>query len=103
MFKIGAAAMIWRFDMKNKWIILCCVVTIIQISGQEMMAFYFGDVGVPGANEVHIGKTGIVMPVGKILLARKNTKYCAVIFTKFWSENTSEISSLFVASGADEY
>lgn len=76
------------------------------IEGQEVIAifpFYYGESGPPGPNEVHIGNTIIVMPVGKILLVRKGSEYCAIIFTKVWSENTSEVGSFFVASGSDEY
>lgn len=68
-----------------------------------MLAFYYGDAGPPGPNDVHIGKTAIVMPLGKILLVRRDSAYCAIKFIKFWSENTSEAGTVFVASGSDEY
>jgi len=75
----------------------------MQIEDREVLAFYFGDAGASGSNEVHIGNTAIVMPLGRILLVRKGSDYCAIKFTKFWSENTSEVSTLFVAAGSDEY
>jgi len=67
------------------------------------MAFYYGDVGQPRHDEAHIGQTAIVMPLGYLLLVRQDAEYCAINFTKAWSENTSEVGSMFVASGSDEY
>lgn len=75
----------------------------MQTGVQKVMAIYYGDIGPPQSNEVHIAEVGIVMPLGKILLVRTSSEYCAVKFTKFWSENTSEVSTLFVAAGSDEY
>lgn len=40
----------------------------------------------PGPNEVQIAFSGVDMPLGRILLIRKNSKYCAVKFTRFWTE-----------------
>ena len=68
-----------------------------------MLAFYYGDAGPPGPNDFHIGKVAIVMPIGRILLVRKDSVYCAIKFLRLWSENSSEISTIFVASGSDEY
>lgn len=84
---------------------LCCLITNILTVAREGMAFdfYFGEAGVPRANEGHVGQTYIVMPLDNILLVRKGYEYCAIKFTKFWTENTSEISTLFVAAGSDEY
>ena len=67
------------------------------------MAFYYGDVGQPRHNEAHIGQTAIVMPLGYLTLVRQDAKYCAINFTKAWPENTSEVGSMFEASGSDEY
>jgi hypothetical protein len=92
--------------MKKLVIILCYLIVCMQTGVQEVMAnfpFYFGKSGPPEPNEVHIGNTIIVMPLEKILLVRKGSEYCAIKFTKLWSENTSEIGTLFVASGSDEY
>lgn len=62
-----------------------------------------GDIVLPKDNEIYIAEVGIVMPLGNILLIRKGSEYCAIKFTKFWFENTSEISTLFIAAGSDEY
>src|SRR4030067_1946117 len=67
------------------------------------MAINNGDIVLPKDNEVYIGEVNIAMPLGKILLVRRDSDYCAIKFTKFWSENTSEVSTLFVAAGSDEY
>lgn len=40
----------------------------------------------PGTDDVHIGPTGIEIPLGRILLIHSNSKYCALKFTKFWTE-----------------
>lgn len=68
-----------------------------------ILPIYYGESGPPGPNEVHIGAMGVVMPIEKILLVRKGSEYCSIKFTKLWSENTSEDSTLFVAAGSDEY
>ena len=76
--------------MKKIVVTLCCLIASMQIGGREMLAFDYGDVGPPGPNSVHIGKTAIVMPLGKILLVRKGKEYCAVRFTEFWTGKTKE-------------
>jgi len=75
------------------------------LEGNQALAinFYFGDIGAPGSNDVHIGQTGIVMPLGKMMLLKKNSESCAIKFTKYWSENQTEEKSVFIATGADEY
>ncbi len=40
----------------------------------------------PLPDEVHIGKLGIGMPVGRFLLVRKDNLYCAIRFNKYWTE-----------------
>jgi hypothetical protein len=89
--------------MKKFVIILCCLITYTQIGGREVLAINNGDIVLPKDNEVYIAEVGIVMPLGKILLVRRNSDYCAIKFTKFWLENTSEVGSIFVAAGSDEY
>jgi hypothetical protein len=48
------------------------------------------DIGPFETNEVHIGPNGISMPLGKILIIRKGTNYCALKFTKFWTGENKE-------------
>ena len=40
----------------------------------------------PGPDEVNFGPMGIEMPLGRMLLIRKDSKYYAVKFTKLWTE-----------------
>ncbi len=90
--------------MKRVAIAFCCLVCVL--SGlREAMAFnfYFGEAGTPGVDEVHIGSTAIVIPLGNILLARKDSEYVAIKFTKFWAENTTEVGTVFVSAGSDLY
>lgn len=48
------------------------------------------DIGPPGPNEVLIGPNGVIMPLGKILLIRKNSDLGAIKFTKFWRGKTED-------------
>ena len=76
--------------MKKLLMSLCCLIALIQIGGSEVIAFYYGDIGPPWPNDVHIGKTAIVMPLAKILLVRRESDYCAIKFTEFWTGKTEE-------------
>ncbi len=88
----------------NKFVImLFCLMISMQIGGSKVLAINNADIALPKDNEVYIGEVNIAMPLGKILLVRRDSDYCAIKFTKFWSENTSEVSTLFVAAGSDEY
>jgi hypothetical protein len=40
-----------------------------------------------GQNDVLIERCGVGMPLGRILLIHKDRQYCALKFTKFWTEN----------------
>jgi len=76
--------------MKKLVIIFCCLMVCMQIRGQEVLASYNGDLGPPGPNDVHIGPNGVVMPLWRILLVRRDSEFCAVKFTKFWTEKMEE-------------
>jgi len=89
--------------MKRLVINMIYMIALLQIKGGEALAVYYGDIGPPRHNEVHIAEAGIVMPLEKILLVRRDSDYCVIKFTKFWSENTSEVGSIFVAYRSDEY
>ena len=41
-------------------------------------------------NEVHIGVNCIIMPLSKLLLVQRDSEYCAIKFTKFWTSKTEE-------------
>ena len=78
--------------MRRLTLILCSLIILFSIGDRKVVAFsfYYGDVGPPGPNDVHIGKTAIVMPLGKIFLIRKGADYGAVKFTEFWTGKTEE-------------
>lgn len=71
-------------------LIACLAIISICATTEKVIAFYYGDTGKPNCNEVHIGKTAIVMPSGRILIVRHDTRYCAIKFTKFWTGNTKD-------------
>jgi len=71
-------------------IMLFCIIPRMQITGREVLASDGGDIGPPGPNEVHIGPNALVMPLGKIVLVRRGSEYCAVKFTEAWAGKTVE-------------
>jgi hypothetical protein len=91
--------------MKKLFIILFCLLVYAQTEDSSAFALadFFCDVGQPGQNEVHIGALYIFMPLGRIILVRNNQDYCAIKFSKWWSENLSRQPSIFVSTGCDEY
>ena len=81
--------------MKNcknmiKTILVFTVLTYGVATSCVEASFYFGEAGEPKANEVHIGRTAVVMPLETILLVRRGNNMCAVKFTKFWTGKTDE-------------
>lgn len=48
------------------------------------------DTGPAGPSEVHIAPNGVFMPLGRILLVRKDADYCVVKFNKFWTGKTED-------------
>ena len=81
--------------MKKFIMSLFILIISLQIGKSELLAFYYGESGPPGPNEVHIGQTAIEMPRDRILLVRRQSDYCAIKFTKFWTGKTEE--DLFAA------
>jgi hypothetical protein len=64
---------------------------IILMGGDAMAASNkVDDIGPPGPNEVLIGPNGVIMPLKRILLVRKDSDYCAIKFNKFWSVKSEE-------------
>ena len=47
------------------------------------------DVGSPGENVI-VSPNAIIMPLGKILLIRRDSHYGAIKFTKFWTGKTED-------------
>jgi len=70
-------------------IILCWLIVWLQILGGEMVASD-QDIKPLNPDNVAIAPNAIRVPVGIILLVRKNTEYCAIKFTKFWTGETQD-------------
>ncbi|MFC1867173.1 hypothetical protein ACFL0H_03460 [Thermodesulfobacteriota bacterium] len=77
--------------MKYFTIILLCYIISAQQANGEMMVNREGEFLVPPkSNDVVIAPNAIIMPLGRILLVRKSSKYCAIKFIKFWTGQTDE-------------
>lgn len=70
---------------KMKVIIFTVLSTLLVMVVVESIAGYY-DIPRPKDDEVGISCCGIAVPLNRILLIRKGTKYCAVKFTRFWVE-----------------
>jgi hypothetical protein len=75
--------------MKILVIVLSCFLALFTGKG-EVLALYYGESGPPGPDEVQIAEVGIIMPLGKILLVRRASQYCAVKFTEFQAGKTKD-------------
>lgn len=65
------------------------LVAMIQTTGEKVLAADKGDHPVsPASNEVVITPVAVKVPLGRILLVRKDSDYCAVKFTEFWTGKT---------------
>lgn len=92
--------------LMSKTILVSIIIIFIMqlITGYSMADERGNEFVPPEVNDVHISPIGIIMrPLGKIILMRKDSEYCAIKFTKSWLENTSEGFLMFVASGSDKY
>lgn len=78
------------------------MLSMALISNKDVWANYDGHT-LPNDNDVYIAEMGVIMPLGRILLIKKGDDYCALKFTKFWIENTSEVGTFFVSSGSDKF
>jgi hypothetical protein len=76
--------------LKNIVVLLFCLGLIVRLDLRSALAFEYGEAGHPKNNEVHISKVAIVMPVGRVLLARKGSEYFAIKFIEFWTGKTKE-------------
>jgi hypothetical protein len=76
-----------------KGLIIAIVFSLIAVlqPGIEMQALsQENHIVPPGPNDVHIGPNVVVIPLGRMLLVRKDTQYCAIKFTEFWTGKTKE-------------
>ena len=75
--------------MKELVILLFLLIAMIQTTGETVLASDKGDQSKSSTpNEVVITPVAVKIPLGKILLVRKTSEYCAVKFTKFWTGKT---------------
>jgi hypothetical protein len=68
-------------------VIIICSSVILLMGGEEMVA-YGQETRPPGSDEVLIGPNAIIIPLGRILLVRKDLDYCGIKFTRFWTGKT---------------
>jgi len=68
-------------------VIIICSSIILLMGGEEMVA-YGQETRPPGSDEVLIGPNAIIIPLGRILLVRKDLDYCGIKFTRFWTGKT---------------
>jgi hypothetical protein len=73
----------------RRLIIIWCLMASLQILGGEMVAAS-QEIRTLNPDSVGIAPNGIRVPIGIILLIRKNTEYCAIKFTKFWTGETQD-------------
>jgi hypothetical protein len=71
-------------------IIFCFVAGIAPLGGEVAASDQRANIGSSESDDVIIAPNAVVMPLGKILLVRKDSKYCAIKFTKFWTGKTEE-------------
>lgn len=77
--------------MKNmrKTIILIILSLMFLIFTKEIFAYSYIEPR-PKDNEAAIDRNSVSVPLNRIILIRKDTNYCAVRFTKCWSELDEE-------------
>jgi hypothetical protein len=68
---------------------ISCPVLLPQVS-RGRMANTDENMKVSSPGEVQIAPNGISVPIGIVLLARKDQEYCAIKFTKFWTGKTPD-------------
>ncbi len=71
--------------------IFFCLILVFLLGVSEMAdSKNEEDFRPPGQNEVHIGPNMVMIPLGRILLIRKDTDYCAIRFTKVWTGKSDD-------------
>ncbi len=67
--------------------IFCLIVILLMAMATSNQG---AGIGPLGPSDVQIAPNCIIMPVGRILLVRKDSDYCAIKFTEFWTGKTKE-------------
>jgi len=82
--------------MKELLVVICSLATMAQATGEGVLASNMDDQSSSlAASEVIITPVAVKIPIGRILLVRKSSEYCAVRFERFWTGKTSQ--DLFAA------
>lgn len=78
--------------MKKKvTIALFSLMFLMQITEPEGVSAYMADTSKPSeSNDVGVGPNALRIPLGRIILVRKDSEYCAIKFTQFWTGKTEE-------------
>jgi len=71
-------------------IILSILMLISQTIGGKVLASDKENQYVASANEIIVTPVAVKMPVGRVLIVRKNLEYCVLKFTKIWAGKTEE-------------
>jgi hypothetical protein len=64
-------------------LIICSITSVYKTGCAIDMEMYKSRL--VGPDQIQIAKTGIEMPLGRLLLIRKDQDYCVVRFSKFWT------------------
>jgi len=70
-------------------VLICCFVTAIKTVAGETPTTHEGAKSAP-TEEALIMPHGIIMPLGRIALVRKDRQHCAVKFTEAWNGKTDQ-------------
>ena len=72
-------------------IITFLIIGILQMAeGEDVNAIRESTTGHSDNNNVVIGPISLRVPLGHIMLVRKDSEYCAIKFTRFWTGKTAE-------------
>lgn len=78
-----------KLTKKSCCLIILCLIAGLQILGGEMFAFD-QEIKPLNPNDVGIAPNAIRVPLGSILLARREQDYCVIKFNKFWIGETQD-------------
>lgn len=71
-------------------IFISILMLISQAIGGKVLASDKENQSVTSANEIIVTPVAVKIPVGRILIVRKNLEYCVLRFTKIWAGKTEE-------------
>lgn len=76
-------------DTAKNIINFACFVCLCILGCAELVYPFWEewDSRVPHPGEAYVGPTGVSLPYGRILLARKDKEYCTIRYSKYWEKN----------------